>query len=67
MTWPANWGLGMYTGKELRECLAHVEAQLAGDLPDGDRRRLTARREAVLAEIDERALREALEDPGAPS
>lgn len=51
---PANWGLGVYTDQDLADALASVEGHLASG--GGDRERLEARRSAILAEQDERAL-----------
>lgn len=56
-TFPVGWGLGMFTAAELEASLANVEGHLAGlGLSPDDRRRLEARRDAILAEQDERAL-----------
>jgi hypothetical protein len=46
----------MYTAPELEAALANVEGWLGRALDDGDRERLQARRQAILAEQDERAL-----------
>lgn len=51
---PAEWGVEAWTTSELAKCLAHVEEQLAGELSDRDRERLTERKAAVLAEQEER-------------
>jgi len=49
---PPGWGLGMYSDDELAAALASVEGHLA----EAWSQKLEARRAAILAEQDERAL-----------
>ena len=53
---PVNWGLGMYTTRELDAALANVDEQIADPgTPVPDLEILGARRDAILAQITLRA------------